>query len=57
MFHAWEVKMRTIAATSAAYASGRTALSPSSTTGRNDRIGTLCSTSSAGISTARAVRL
>ena len=49
MFQAWEVKIRTTAASSAASCSGSTALSPSSTTGRNDRMGTLCRTSSSGI--------
>ena len=57
MFQAWEVKISTTAASSAATRSGSTADSPSSTTGKNERMGTLCSTSSSGISTARAVRL
>ncbi len=56
MFHACEVKISTIAASSAATLAGNTTLSDSSTTGRNDSIGTLCSTSSSGISTRSARR-
>jgi hypothetical protein len=57
MFQAWDVKMSTTAASSAASDWGRKADSPRSTIGRNDRIGTLCNTSSNGIRTLRAARL
>jgi hypothetical protein len=46
-----------MAASSAATPSGRIALRPNKTTGRKERIGTLCSTSSNGINTLSARRL
>ena len=56
MFHACDVKMRTMAAISEAIFTGTTALRPRRTTGRNDRIGTLCSTSRSGSRTRCALR-
>jgi hypothetical protein len=56
MFQAWEVKISTIAASSAAKLTGSMTARLSRTTGRNDRIGTLWSTSSSGISMRSALR-